>query len=81
MDIPNLDYTTKNYIFIKKEGDANLEKYPWPQTIVESVATIVKIRMETKNCELDISKRRNSLLQRIIKFEDAFVEGACKTIL
>ena len=66
---------------MKKEGNENPEKYPCPKTVIQSVANIVKKRFETMNCELDISEGRNLLLQRIIKFEDAFVEGACKTLL
>lgn len=80
MDISNLDYTTKNFIFVSKEGDEFPEKYHCPKKIIESVASIVKNRMEMKNCELDLTKRKNSLLKRIIKFEDAFIEGACKSL-
>ena len=81
MDIPNLDYTTKNFIFVKKDGDEKTNKYACPKTIIDSVALIVKKRMDNKHYEVEISKKNCSLLKRMTKFEDEFVEGACKTLI
>ena len=81
MDIPNLDYTTKSYIYVKNEDHEKPAKYSWPRTITDAVASIVKKRLEKKNSKLDKSKKRNSLLRKMIKFEDEFVEGVCKTLI
>ena len=80
LDISNLDYTTKNFIYVKKDGLEIPEKHHCPQNIVKSVASIVHNRMETKHVELCINKSRLALLKKIVKFEDDFVEGACQML-
>ena len=80
MDISNLDYTTQNFIFVKNDCDELPEKFHCPKKIIESVAAIVHNRIKANTVELHLTKRRISLLKRIVKFEDAFVEGACKAL-
>ena len=81
LDISNLDYTAKNFIYVKKDGRETPEKHHCPKKIIESIAAIVHNRMETKHVELCINKNRISLLKKIVKFEDEFVEGACQTLI
>lgn len=81
LDIPNLDYTTESYIYIVRDGFDLPERYTWPRGIIHAVADIVKQRhilLHNKHAE---NKRRESLLRKVNKMEDEFVETACKTLI
>ena len=81
LDIPNLDYTTESYIYIVRDGFDLPERYTWPRGIIHAVADIVKQRhilLHNKHAE---NKRRESLLRKVNRMEDEFVETACKTLI
>ena len=81
LDLSNIDYATKNFIFVKKEDDDVPKKIPCPKKMVDSVALIIKRRFDCKNAEVSTSSKRIELLKNIKEYEDAFVEYACKTFV